>query len=365
MPRFNSRLMIVLLALTGAMWLTPRLHAQALKVGDNAPQLYVSQWLNGDKVEKFEEGKVYIIECWATWCGPCRAAIPHVTELQNKFRDKGLVVIGLNVWEDAPDKVKKFVEDMGEKMSYVVALDEGGQNGKSSIAWLAAAGQDGIPCSFVVDQKGKIAWIGHPMNGMDKVVEQVLDGTYDAQAAAGKETQISDLRQAFGKAMKAGNYDEALATLDKAIELSPESADRIRFMKVNILLANKKDYDAGYALAKELVDGPFKDDAQSLNELAWFILDDGGLEKVDTEMALKSAQRAAELTDHNQSSILDTLALACFMSGDLDEAIKQQQAAIDHADQNDKNALGHYRKNLRWFEQARAIRDKVLAPQPE
>ena len=56
-----------------------------LKVGDKAPPLGKGQWVKGEPVKEFESGKVYVIENWATWCGPCIAAIPHVTEIQKKL----------------------------------------------------------------------------------------------------------------------------------------------------------------------------------------------------------------------------------------------------------------------------------------
>src|SRR5688572_27868264 len=91
--------------------------AQAtLKVGDKAPPLGKGEWVKGDPVEEFESGKVYVIENWATWCAPCVEAIPHLTELQKKYEDQGVVVIGQNMWEDDPSAVKPFVEKMGDKM---------------------------------------------------------------------------------------------------------------------------------------------------------------------------------------------------------------------------------------------------------
>jgi thiol-disulfide isomerase/thioredoxin len=120
--RFALTGVMVLLALSG--W------AQTLNVGDPAPALPVAKWVKGQPVKQFEKGKVYVVEFWATWCGPCRQTIPHLTKLAEKYKDK-VTVIGVSVWERADEedpnahiqRVEKFVQDMGDKMNYVVAVD--------------------------------------------------------------------------------------------------------------------------------------------------------------------------------------------------------------------------------------------------
>src|SRR4051812_24307595 len=82
----------------------------ALKVGDPAPKLQLDKWLKGEPIKELEKGKVYVIECWATWCGPCIASMPHVTRLQAKYKDKGVVVIGINVWERDQSAPEPFVK---------------------------------------------------------------------------------------------------------------------------------------------------------------------------------------------------------------------------------------------------------------
>src|SRR5713101_3891226 len=70
-----------------------------LKVGDPAPKLQNGKWIQGEPVTAFKEGKAYLVEFWATWCPPCRASIPHLNEIHNKYKDQGLVIIGQDCFE--------------------------------------------------------------------------------------------------------------------------------------------------------------------------------------------------------------------------------------------------------------------------
>src|SRR5690349_10263705 len=71
-----------------------------LTVGNPAPKLQVAKWVQGEPVKEFSKDNAYIVEFWATWCGPCRESIPHLNEIYKKYKDKGLVVIGQDVWEE-------------------------------------------------------------------------------------------------------------------------------------------------------------------------------------------------------------------------------------------------------------------------
>jgi len=147
-----------------------------LKVGDPAPKLQPGKWVQGEPVKEFEAGKAYIVEFWATWCPPCRESIPHLNEIHKKYQDKGLVVIGQDCAERDESLVAPFVKKMDSKMTYRVALDDkqGGKAGKMAETWMSAAGRSSIPTAFLVNTKGVIAWIGHPMELEDKQIEAAL-----------------------------------------------------------------------------------------------------------------------------------------------------------------------------------------------
>ena len=132
-----------------------------LSVGSKAPALSMDEIIKGKPVEGLNEGTAYVVEFWATWCPPCVASIPHLTKLQKKH--KNIVVLGVAGSERGrldEEPLEAFVKRQGSKMAYTVAVDGDLSMWKS---WMAPAGQNSIPCAFIVDTKGVISWIGNPL----------------------------------------------------------------------------------------------------------------------------------------------------------------------------------------------------------
>ncbi len=175
---------------------------QTLTVGDDAPAISVSRWVKGDPVDRFDRGKTYVVEFWATWCGPCRISIPHLTELQKKYRGKGVTIIGVSV-DQNHNLVAPFVKEMGDKMDYTVAVDDvpkgdKATKGKMAEGWMEAADTLDVPTAFIV-RAGKVAWIGHPM-AIDGALEKSSGKDFDIQVAA---RRYREQRQEMRAARKA------------------------------------------------------------------------------------------------------------------------------------------------------------------
>jgi thiol-disulfide isomerase/thioredoxin len=71
----------------------PSLHAGML-----APEFKVEKFLKGTPFTGLEKGHVYVIEFWATWCGPCVMSMPHLSQLQREYASKGVTICGVNIW---------------------------------------------------------------------------------------------------------------------------------------------------------------------------------------------------------------------------------------------------------------------------
>ncbi len=307
----------VLFALAVTVIGTP---AFATELGDPAPALKIRDWIKGQPVDLAAgKGKnVFVVEFWATWCGPCRKSIPHLTELQKKFKDRGVVVVGVSSEEDAA-VVKKFVDAQGAKMEYVVALDD--RNATSKL-YMDAFNQKGIPHAFVIDKDGRLAYQGHPLFGLDEVVEAVLAGKTDAAQlqAIGEKAQ-----REFAQRMEA---QEKLMT--EYFQLVTSTADA----KASPL--GEKIYEI------------IKDDPEQLNALSWTILTEPQVQTRDLPLALKAAERANKLTEELNAPILDTYARALWDTGKKDEAVKMQRKAVAVATQPQMKA--ELEKTLQQYE---------------
>jgi thiol-disulfide isomerase/thioredoxin len=336
--------------------LTATLSAAGLKVGDPAPATRPESMLQGEAVKEFKKGEIYVFECWASWCGPCIAAIPHLDDLHKKMSKKGVVITGVNVWEAERDaasaqRAKDFLKAQGDKMSYRVAV-----GGKAFIKdWLEAAEVNGIPHAFVVSD-GKIAWMGHPIQLTDEIIGDILTGTPLAAAApiadkipqrrlskpavpaskasgdpemAAAQAKLDALSEAMGRR----DWDAAEKALPAAAGVLPkkEGQELRESIEAQIGLA-RGNPTKFYAQLSKLADEEF-DDAEAMNEIAWRLLTVPGFAKnLNLPLAEKCAVQAVKLTKEEHPDKLDTLARLRWLQGKKEEAIRWQIKSVDKAE---------------------------------
>jgi len=336
--------------------LTATLSAAGLKVGDPAPATRPESMLQGAAVKDFKKGEVYVFECWASWCGPCIAAIPHLDELHRKMGKKGIVITGVNVWESERDaasaqRAKDFLKSQGEKMSYRVAL-----GGKAFIKdWLEAAEVNGIPHAFVVAE-GKIAWTGHPAQLTAEMLGDILTGTPLAAAApiadkvpqrrlskpavpAGTAPNDPEMAAAQAKldalseAMRARDWDAAEKALPAAAGVLPKQEGQELRDSIEAQIAMARGNPSKfYAQLQKVADEEF-DDPEALNEIAWRLLTMKAFAKQpNLALAEKCAVQSVKLTKEEHPDKLDTLARLRWLQGKKEEAIRLQIKSVDKAE---------------------------------
>jgi len=384
--------------------------AASAELGSAAAQLKVEKWIKGQPVDIAActaKSNVVVVEFWATWCAPCRATIPHLTDLQKKYKDKGISFVGISTEDEAT--VKKFVEKMGDKMDYSVAIDK---DGATSSDYMDAFGVSGIPHAFVVDKKGRIVWHGHPMSELDGVLKEVLDGTFDLALSQkrteakqkleklvklisrdeeenkeaieklvkelevldketggfmpGKKFSLASLKQmmAFSKIVneyaKAIMNDEddskvdAIAARMKAA--APEDFKPANFEELRLQIFAQKYFkivtgstgkDDAAKLAKKMA-SVNTTNVVLLNQISWTILTEKSIVQRDLDLALKLAKAAVDASGGKDEKILDTHARALFDNGKVKEAIEVQKKAVELA--KDDETRKELSKNLKLYQ---------------
>ncbi|HVT10952.1 MAG TPA: TlpA disulfide reductase family protein [Fimbriimonadaceae bacterium] len=324
-----------------AAFAAAQLKAQApsvtLHVGDPAPAISVMKWIKGQPID-LKDGKVHVVEFWATWCGPCKVGMPHLSELAKKFNGK-VVFTGVSVWEenamkdktaDTMPKVESFVEHAHDMMAYNVAAD--GSAKVMANTWMMAAGQHGIPAAFIVDQEGKIAWIGHPLMGLGEALPLVLDHKFDKAAAekiaADWQDRLKkgqDVMKDLQEAQKAKDYAKVAILSDQVEEDMPFA---VTFTVPSKYVALTHTDPAAAAKFADHVVGEYANAPLVLMQLAGAITgDDSVAGKPDYTLAMKLMKEAENCVDPDYG--FETVyAQVCAKSGNASDAVKWQGMAV-------------------------------------
>ena len=326
-----------------------------IEVGDPAPGFEAGRWVQGEPITQFETNRVYILEFWATWSGLSVEAIPPLNDLARKFENKGVVVIGQDVW-DHDDAVAPFVNKMGAGMTYRVALDDKSSETDGFMAlnwWKQRVNHHSIPITFIVNKNGRIAWIGRPVDLNAQLIEDIRTDKFDIAQFAKKHKKqqqesekLITLQTNLFTAIERKQWQEANLTLDDLVKTFPQLENKLVSTRFRILLGQQK-FDEAWKLAETFSDVHQKD-AVAQNDLAWAIVAIEPLEDRNLALAEKLAQRADQAASGTNADILDTLARAQFMRGKKLEAIETERRALKTASEEKRNsfekALGIYQE---------------------
>jgi thiol-disulfide isomerase/thioredoxin len=292
----------------------PKKAEPTLKLGDPAPPLKATKWLQGTEVKSFEKGHVYVVEFWATWCGPCIVMMPHMSDLQQEYKGKATFV-GFTAKDNRgnnEESVTKFVEKRGPKLKYAFAYAD---DRDTYEAWMTAAGRGGIPCCFVVDRETKVAFIGHPMY-LDVVLPKVVDGTWKTEEAAGIEAidkEVNALFRTFS-----GDPEAALKAISDFEAKHPKLAGIPYFNgpRIGAMFKAKKTAEAR-KFAEQVIEKAVKsDDSGALQSVAATLSEHAAGDKELAALGLRAAEANLKIAGEKDPVALYYVAEAHFASGD-------------------------------------------------
>ena len=136
-------------------------HSQLLR--KPAPPLVLSDWINGEVSAEQRKGKVVVVDFWATWCGPCRASIPHNNELLKKYASQGVLLVGV-CCGGGEDKMAEVAQTFG--IQYPTA--------KAAASVTAAWKVSYWPTYAILDRKGELRALGVRPGAVEGLVEALL-----------------------------------------------------------------------------------------------------------------------------------------------------------------------------------------------
>ncbi len=335
-----------------------------LVIGSAAPSIAIAKWISGEPVTSFAKDSVYVVEFWATWCGPCLASMPHIASLQTEYGDK---VTFIGVSDEDAETVSGFMEQTSgsgktwsEVLTYRIAVDD---DRKTTAAYREAAGRDGIPCAFIVGKSGSIEWIGHPIE-IDVPLKQIVDGTWDSKKAKQLAREESQVRQALNEtgpkidqAINSEDYASAVSLVDGLLKRFPTNAE-LQLIRFRCLLVGGMWDDVNKS-AKILIEAS-NNDARELDQLAWMLATGSEEPGADLELALSAIKRAVELTHEEEISPIETMARVYFRMGNVDEAIALQKKTLQLA--SNPRQIQQLSAGLAKYEEAKGTSGTSVEP---
>lgn len=296
-----------------------------LRVGDQAPPLVVDEWIQGEPISEYAD-KFYIVEFWATWCAPCIKGMPHLSDIAKRYEKDGLEVVAFtSATSNSQEAVQNFVKKRGKVLHFRFGFCATDALDKS---FMRAASQKAIPCSFVIDRKGRIAYIGLP-HDLDYVVSRVAKNKWRGQADA---DELKNMNESISNLHSLAQTDpeKALALVKHIEKVNAKRAlgDDFVFGKT-VVLCYAKQFDEVKAAIETMKQqavksGDWTKVASSVGILASKQLSPKGVHSEFVDSTLQELQDRAD----GDSELLLQLGTAYGMAGRTEEAIKSYEDAL-------------------------------------
>ena len=291
-------------------------------IGSVAPPVPFLDWLRGDPLPGLEPGRPTVLDFWASWCGPCLQAAPHLQQVADEFAGR-VNVVGVTVIDER-NPLPAVVRVLGATK----AMRHGVRYATIDRQTQVAYGVSGLPTAVVVGPDGRIAYVGSPLL-LEDVLDRVLAGTWAGKRSAAEvEGQAQQLGAVFATAER--NPVAGVAGLAAFEAAHPAAVTRTpyRVSKATVLVAAGR-FDDAKALTEELLPKLVgrKDVAHLGNLRAAWADPKANPKRVHAGLAVRAAEGVLTVDGPDDPAGLAGLADAQFFAGDKEQA----RAAIDRA----------------------------------
>jgi peroxiredoxin len=338
--------------------------ASAVEVGDKAPEIAASEWIQGEPL-KIADGvgsRTVLVVFWRTFCDSMDEEFTQIDKLAKDRKDKGLDVVALTT--EPSEIVRAYL--VGHKVDFRVGIDQFHVVQEAYVK----KGEKQMPVAWLVDKTGVIVWKGDPW-GCEGMVDQVLAGKYDLEKSKADAARDDALWTAY----EAEDWKTVAVEAEKVLAADPNHKLAFDFR----LRAFRELGDrAGYQKFMKAYVERGKDDAAALVRASNQLLTQPGEEYHfrsfsgffkfinrtspkddwrDVDLSFTAAKRAMEVAKAGDASALSNYVRVLTTVGLLEDAIEQQKKVVALDAKNEDRA-----KYLAYLQACLAARKKATAP---
>ena len=336
--------------------------SQPLMIGDDAPEFKVAHWLKNPSGLTLQAGEINVVEFWATWCGPCLANIPHLSKVAGESEGWGVQVFWISVLERKGvgfDSLRRFIAGpKGQTMHYIVGADD--TTKFMSTQWLNATGHMGIPFAMVIDKKGKIAWMGHPVL-IDRSLAKIVSGDWDLATARAQYLENirldaidNSIIPAFNSYLTTQNFTQGLKAIDSLLLREPALKYRFYTAHYTFVCLLRTDGEKAVSFARATWAASDIPDWKGVSDMIEY-MQSKHMQLPRSASLLGIDALLAQLEHYPWSmdfpATYDEIASLEFLVGDREKAAAYESKAIASADdgKHTSDQVEKYRNNLKKY----------------
>lgn len=314
----------------------------ALRLGDRAPGLPAVTWVQGEELTAYERGRIYVLDFFGL-APQMQAHVAILDELSAR-RAEHLEVIGVaTLLGVEPDAVAERVAWWGDELSYRVCVD-GTARLRDEFLFATECDRSGYPSTLIIDQRGRLAWIGTADDpGFEACLDALIGGTWNVHAArATYEAELVRWRRTkagaqalFLQLLGASSRDDAEASADLSLRMAGchPHYEPMRGAAVRALL-ELGHTDEVLSQVRLFLDGPSARDPFALASFVESVIDAETPHPLDPrvlELALVAAERAVKLAPTRRLARHSTLASVHAARGEWAAAVEHQEEAVTYS----------------------------------